>query len=123
MLAEQSYQRRTRVLKAMAHPSRLFILDALSRGEHGVRELQRFVRSDASTVSRHLSVMRLGGLVEGGKNGLLVWYTLRVPWLARQVLRFVDCVESKVRRDGPNQGTGTGSKRASRSSGSFFAAP
>jgi len=102
MLAEQSYQRRARVLKAMAHPSRLIMLAALASREHCVRELQRLVRSDASTVSRHLSVMRLGGLVEGRKDGLFVWYSLRVPWLPRQVVRFVDCVESKLRRAGPN---------------------
>lgn len=102
MLAEQRYQRRARVLKAMAHPSWLIMFDALAQGECCVRELQRFVGSDASIVSKHLSVMRLCGLVEGRKDGLLVWYTLRVPWLARQVVRFVDCVESKVRRDGPN---------------------
>jgi DNA-binding transcriptional ArsR family regulator len=57
------YKVRARVIKAMAHPSRLLIIDILSEGEQCVCELQKRVGSDMSTVSKHLALMRSAGLV------------------------------------------------------------
>lgn len=81
---------RTRVLKAMAHPSRLLILETLTDGERCVCDLQRIVGSDLSTVSKHLSLMRDAGLVADRRQGLQVFYRLRVPC----VLGFLDCVDA-----------------------------
>jgi DNA-binding transcriptional ArsR family regulator len=83
-------KRRAQVIKAMAHPSRMAMLEALREGEKCVCELQRIVGSDMSTVSKHLSVMRSAGLLEDRKAGLNVHYRLRVPC----VLRFLDCVDA-----------------------------
>ena len=87
---------RTRVLKAMAHPSRLLILETLAEGERCVWDLQRLVGSDISTVSKHLALMRQAGLVEDRRQGLQVFYRLRVPCL----MRFFECVDA-VRDEGP----------------------
>lgn len=84
------------MLKAMAHPSRLLLLEALSEGERCVCDLQRLVGSDMSTVSKHLALMRRAGLVSDRRHGLQVIYSLRVPC----VLRFLDCVDA-VRAEGP----------------------
>lgn len=81
---------RTRVLKAMAHPSRLLILETLTGGERCVCDLQRIVGSDLSTVSKHLALMRKAGLVADRRQGLQVFYRLRVPC----VLGFLDCVDA-----------------------------
>lgn len=87
---------RVRVLKAMAHPSRLLMLETLADGERCVCDLQRLVGSDMSTVSKHLALMRGAGLVEDRRQGLQVFYRLRVPC----VMRFFDCVDA-VRDEGP----------------------
>jgi DNA-binding transcriptional ArsR family regulator len=84
------YDRRAKVLKAMAHPSRLAMLEALAGGERCVCHLQQLVGSDMSTVSKHLSVMKAAGLVEDRKEGLWVHYRLRCPC----VLQFMDCIEA-----------------------------
>jgi len=84
------YKRRARIIKAMAHPSRLAMLDALANGERCVCELQRLVGSDMSTVSKHLAVLKRAGLVEDRKQGLWVHYRLRVPC----ILEFMHCVEA-----------------------------
>ena len=84
------YELRAQVLRAMAHPSRLMIIDALARGERCVCELQRIVGSDMSTVSKHLRVMKHAGLVRDRKVGQQVYYALRVPC----ILRLFDCVEA-----------------------------
>jgi ArsR family transcriptional regulator len=50
------YEVRASIIKAMAHPSRLFIVDELSRGERCVCELTEMIGADMSTVSKHLSM-------------------------------------------------------------------
>lgn len=86
---KQKYEARARVIKAMAHPSRLFIVDELSRGERCVCELRDMIGADISTVSKHLSVLKDAGIVEDDKRGLQVFYRLRVPC----ILNFFGCVE------------------------------
>ena len=73
------YGARARILKAMAHPTRLFLVDQLAQGERCVCELTEMVGADTSTVSKHLSVLRDAGIVADEKRGLMVFYSLRVP--------------------------------------------
>jgi DNA-binding transcriptional ArsR family regulator len=83
-------ERRTTVMKALAHPSRLLMVDALSAGERCVCDLQALVGADMSTVSKHLSLLRSAGIVLSAKRGQQVWYRLRVPCL----LSFFSCVDA-----------------------------
>ena len=84
--------RRAEVIKALAHPSRLAMIDRLEKGEACVCELQKIVNADISTVSKHLSLMKKAGLVDDRKEGLWVYYRLRVPC----VIRFFDCIDAVV---------------------------
>ncbi len=86
------YEKRAAILKALAHPVRLFMLDELARGEKCVCELRDLVGSDISTVSKHLSLMKNAGLVKDRKQGLQVFYSLQVSC----VLKFFDCVEAVI---------------------------
>ena len=87
---KELYQKRADILKAMAHPSRLMMIDALSKGERCVCELQELVGSDMSTVSKHLTVLKKAGIVDDRKVGLWVYYRLKVPC----ILNFFGCVEA-----------------------------
>jgi DNA-binding transcriptional ArsR family regulator len=87
------YKSKANIIKAMAHPSRLMMIDALAEGEKCVCELQVLVDADMSTVSKHLTIMKNAGLVSDRKDGLKVFYRLRVPC----VLRFFDCVDAVLR--------------------------
>lgn len=84
------------VIKAMGHPSRLLMLQAMQAGEICVCELQRLVGSNMSTVSKHLSVLKSAGLVEDRKRGQQVFYSLRIPCL----LKFLACVDEVLERSG-----------------------
>ena len=84
--------RRADILKALAHPSRLMMVDELAKGERCVCELQELVGADMSTVSKHLTVLKKAGLVESEKRGLQVFYTLLSPC----VMNFFTCVESVI---------------------------
>lgn len=83
------YEARARIIKALAHPTRLFIVDELSRGECCVRELTGRIGADISTVSKHLTVLKSAGLLEDDKRGLQVYYRLKVPC----IMNFFGCVE------------------------------
>jgi len=87
------YDARAGVIKAMAHGSRLFIVEELSRGERCVCELAEGIGADLSTVSRHLSVLKNAGIVRDEKRGSQVFYSLLVPC----ALDFFSCVESVLK--------------------------
>jgi ArsR family transcriptional regulator len=92
---EELYKAKAQVIKAMAHPSRLAMVEALADGELCVCELQRLVGSDMSTVSKHLSVLRNAGIVSDRKEGLQVYCRLRCPC----ILDFLGCVDVVLRAD------------------------
>jgi len=95
----ERYDARARVLKALAHPTRLFIVDRLSEREHCVGELTEAIGADTSTVSKHLSVLKSAGIVSDEKRGLTVNYSLRVPC----VLNFFGCVEAVLQANADEQ--------------------
>lgn len=90
------YEARARIIKALAHPARLAIVDELAEsGERCVCELTELVGSDMSTVSRHLSQLKAAGIVEDEKRGKMIFYRLRVKCLTN----FFGCIESVVRNN------------------------
>lgn len=99
MRNREVYEYKARIIKAMAHPSRLAIIDALAEGERCVCELQEIVGSDMSTVSRHLALMMGAGIVANRKVGLQVFYRLRVPC----ILKFFGCVEAVMKSNAEQQ--------------------
>ena len=97
--AKDRLEARARIMKAMAHPSRLYILDELSKGERCVCELTKMIGADTSTVSKHLSVLKKAGIVDSDKRGAQVYYRLKAPC----VLNFFDCVEIVLRDNAADQ--------------------
>lgn len=81
---------RARVLKALAHATRLYIVEELEKQERCVCELTGMIGADVSTVSKHLSVLKQAGIVHDDKRGNQVFYRLRVPC----IMNFFSCVET-----------------------------
>jgi DNA-binding transcriptional ArsR family regulator len=97
---QAKYEARARIIKAMAHPTRLFIVDKLAcDGERCVCELTEMVGADMSTVSRHLAMLRNAGIIEDHKRGAQVYYSLRV----KCVTDFFECVESVMKCNARDQ--------------------
>jgi len=90
---------RANVFKALAHPSRLLIVEQLAQKEHCVCELTEMIGADMSTVSKHLSVLKSAGIILDDKRGLQVYYRLKMPC----VLRFFDCVGEVVETNAKEQ--------------------
>ena len=87
------YEARADVIKALAHPTRLLFVEQLAQGERCVCELNAMVEADASTISKHLAVLKNAGLVQDEKRGTRVFYSLCVPC----VLDFFSCVEAVMK--------------------------
>ncbi len=92
---KRHYEARARIAKALAHPSRLLILDALTDGEVCVCELTPLVGADQSTVSKHLAILKNAGLIEDRKQGVMTYYRLKVCCLEG----FWKCIESVLKHN------------------------
>lgn len=82
------YQNQAKVMKALAHPSRLLIVHALMDHELCVCELRELLNQTLPTVSRHLSVLKNAGLLKEEKRGLYIYYHLTCPCINH----FLSCV-------------------------------
>ncbi len=80
------------VLKALGHPTRLWMAEQLADGEKCVCELAEDIEADFSTISKHLSVLKQAGVVIDEKRGKQVYYRLKVPC----ILNFMPCVEEVI---------------------------
>ena len=87
------YESRAAVLKALAHPIRLYMTEALGEKPYCVNELKDMVGLDISTVSKHLSILKNAGLLSFEKRGKQVYYSLRMHC----ALNFLDCVEAVLK--------------------------
>ena len=84
---EERYREWANILKALAHPIRLYIIELLQNGEKCVCEIDEKLHIDMSTVSRHLSTLRKAGIIKDEKRGNQVYYSLRTSC----VLNFLQC--------------------------------
>ncbi|MBU1567560.1 MAG: metalloregulator ArsR/SmtB family transcription factor [Proteobacteria bacterium] len=80
------------VLKALGHPTRLWMAEQLADGEKCVCELVENIDADFSTVSKHLSILKQAGVVIDEKRGKQVYYRLKVPC----ILQFMPCIEAVI---------------------------
>ncbi|PKL23156.1 MAG: transcriptional regulator [Spirochaetae bacterium HGW-Spirochaetae-3] len=88
-LDRQRLARRAAILKSLAHPSRLLIIEMLEKSPRCVGELTEAIGADITTVSKHLSVMKRAGLVRDEKHGTYSEYSL----VCNCVSHLVDCIE------------------------------
>jgi len=80
---------RSNVVKAMAHPTRLLVMEALTHGERCVNDLTEMAGCDVTTLSKHLALMRKAGLLLCEKRGVSVFYTIACPCF----LEFFRCID------------------------------
>lgn len=88
------FERQAEIVKAVAHPLRIAVLDFLKDGEQCVCDIADYVGSERSNVSRHLSVMVGAGVLQCRKEGLKVIYMLKTPC----ILDFLSCVSGVLRQ-------------------------
>lgn len=82
------FEKQAEVVKSIAHPLRIAVIDFLKDGEQCVCDIADFIGAERSNVSRHLSVMVNSGVLDSRKDGLKMIYRLKTPC----VLNFISCV-------------------------------
>lgn len=85
-----SIEAKAKVFKALGHPSRLAIVEALCKGELCVCDIVPVVGRDISTVSKHLSLLKEAGVLKHNKRGTNVYYSLAMDC----VPGFLRCLET-----------------------------
>lgn len=89
------YERKAEIIKAVAHPLRVAVVDFLKEGEKCVCEIAGHVGSERSNVSRHLAVMLKAGILRSRKEGLMVFYELRTPC----IVNFLNCATQTLKHN------------------------
>lgn len=76
------YHASAALLKAIAHPVRLEIVDMLRKGEICVCHIEAALNKRQAYISQQLMVLREASLVESRKDGLQAFYKLATPEIA-----------------------------------------
>lgn len=84
---------RAKIVKALAHPTRIFIVEKLNKQPHCVCELTEMIGADTSTVSKHLSILKNAGIISDEKRGTSVYYTLQCTC----IMNMLGCVENVIK--------------------------
>ena len=95
-----AYESQAELLKVLANPVRLQILDILREGEQCVCHLEAVLGLRQPYVSQHLMVLRKAGLVVDRKDGLRVYYRVRDPG----IYGLLDVARSLVSRRAQKKG-------------------
>jgi DNA-binding transcriptional ArsR family regulator len=107
--AKPLYKLKAQVAKALAHESRLMIIDALYEKDMCVSELTEMLEVDQSTVSKHLSVLKKAGIVMDRKeNSNKVYYHLSTVAIRGFADLAMGVITSNIPRTGFHQGRRVG---------------
>jgi ArsR family transcriptional regulator len=72
---------RVEILKLVAHPARIAILEELSKGVKCVSDFQEFLEISQPNISQHLSALRHSGIIDYFIDGRLRCYFLKSPFV------------------------------------------
>jgi ArsR family transcriptional regulator len=75
----ESYETQTNLLKAIAHPTRLAILDVLRDGEQCVCHMETTLGLRQAYISQQLMILKDAGLIESRRDGLNLYYRVIKP--------------------------------------------
>jgi len=85
---------RAEIIKAMAHPARLMIIEFLANDDKLFSEIYTLFNCDKSTISKHLLVLKNAGIVSSQKKGLDVLYKLET----KCIIKFLNCINNVINK-------------------------
>ena len=93
-MTDKAIELRAEILKALALPTRLKILEFLREGEKCVCEIYPAVNGEQSNISKHLSIMQKANLLTSRKDGIRVLFSVKY----REVFDIMDMVNNLLRK-------------------------
>ncbi|MDP8269464.1 MAG: metalloregulator ArsR/SmtB family transcription factor [Candidatus Tenebribacter davisii] len=97
--SKEKYEMLSDILKATAHPVRLYILETLSEKKLCVKEFADELNFDISTISKHLTQMKNSGLIYDQREGNCVYYYIRCDCVARFLIAAKDILLTNLARE------------------------
>jgi ArsR family transcriptional regulator len=91
---EKEYLESAEIFKALAHPTRLFIIHTVKDKKMSVKELTEMVGIDISTMSKHLDILKKRKIITGEKHKNFIYYRLAIPC----VLDFMKCATKVINK-------------------------
>ncbi len=85
MWSPDKYEKISRLLKALAHPVRLKIVEGLLKDECNVSQIQKKLVLPQSTISQHLRILKDAGIIKGRRERTKVCYKV-VSTIARRIM-------------------------------------
>ena len=82
-------ENKANIFKALGHPTRLTIVEAVSIKELCVCDIQKLVQLDMSTVSKHLTILKNAKILNSNKNGKYIFYSLK----CQCIKNFIKCLD------------------------------
>jgi ArsR family transcriptional regulator len=86
--------REAQILKALAHPIRLYIVEILLKGETCVNDLKELFDVTQPNISQHLNVLRYSGVADFRQDGNLRCYFLIDPERIKLLIQIVKGIVS-----------------------------
>jgi len=88
LLEWEKVEKAAEILKAVAHPLRLRIVEILQSQERSVGEIKELLGISQSLTSQQLALMKARGILKSRKNGKMVYYGIERP----EVIHVIDCL-------------------------------
>ena len=92
-MEERVLELKVEILKALAQPTRLKILQLLRNGEKCICEIVPAINGEQSNISRHISLMQKSNLVTTRKDGVKVMVKVKDP----RVFEILDSISIMLR--------------------------
>ena len=80
-------------MRVLAHPLRIWIVEVLGDKKMSVGEICKLLNKEQATVSKHLGVLKNGGILKSEKSGLNVFYSVDICCLPN----FLECLKKYFR--------------------------
>jgi DNA-binding transcriptional ArsR family regulator len=94
-MSHRYLEKKAEILKAIAQPTRLKILELLQDGERCVCDIYTALGQEQPTISKHLSFMKRAGILDSRKEGLRITYWIKAP----EVLEILRHAEAILKRE------------------------
>ena len=94
-MSQRYLEKKAEILKAIAQPTRLKILELLKDGERCVCDIYTALGHEQPTISKHLSFMKRAGILSCRKEGLRITYWIKAP----EVLEIIRHAEAILKRE------------------------
>lgn len=87
MASKTDYKQGAQLFKALAHPTRLIIVEKLLEEEKCVNDIKELLNISQPNISQHLNILKYSGIVDFRQQGNLRCYFLKEPGKIKKLIQ------------------------------------